>query len=143
MRSMTAASFRAGISTVTSERFRSACSSSGSRHSLVLQGRHGTRINATQSKEPATTRKSIHAIPNACYSFGFASSGSLCSELRSPQRIKTPLSDTTKKARQNPNQMFRQRIGQIEHRRKHGGNEEEQSGQRGRLPFFSSRYDLA
>jgi len=45
---------------------------------------------------------------NTRYSFGLASSGSLCSELRSPQRIITPVNANTKKMIQNPSQMFRQ-----------------------------------
>src|SRR4029077_8883633 len=81
--------------------------STGSRYSLVLHGRQGTKSNATHSKEPVTTRICIHPTPNRRY-LGGASSGSLCSELRSPQRIKTPISDTTKKTRQNTNQMFLQ-----------------------------------
>src|SRR5277367_4808192 len=105
---MTADSFRAGISTVTSQRFLSAGSFTGSRHSLVLHGCHGTKSNATHSKEPTTTRISIHPTPNHRYALGGASSGSLCSELRSPQRIKTPISDKIKKTRQNPNQMLLQ-----------------------------------
>ena len=94
---MTAASFRAGISTVTSERFLSTGSLSGSRRSLVLQGRQGTKSNATHSKEPATTRNSIRGNTEPCaILWAGASSGSLCSELRSPQRIKTPATANTK-----------------------------------------------
>jgi len=44
------------------------------------------------------------------YSFGLVSSRSLCSEFRSPQRIKTPAKAKTKKMRQNPSQIFRQRM---------------------------------
>jgi hypothetical protein len=74
----------------------------------VLHGRQGAKSSATHSKEPATTMISIRPTPNRRYPLGGASSGSLCSELRSPQRIKTPASANTKKTRQNPNQMFLQ-----------------------------------
>jgi hypothetical protein len=49
--------------------------------------------------------------PSGQLSFDLASSGLLCSELRSPQRIKTPATAATKKAIQSPNQTFLQKIG--------------------------------
>src|SRR5271165_4928224 len=49
--------------------------------------------------------------PSSQLSFGLASSGLLCSELRSPQRTKTAAKATTKKVMQNPNQTLRQKIG--------------------------------
>src|SRR5208337_1268591 len=108
---MTFPSFLAGISTVTSERSVPSHWSPGSSRSRVLHGRHGTRIKATHSKEPTATSSSIIGRLSSQLSFGLASSGLLCSELRSPQRIKTAPKATTKKVMQNPNQTLRQKIG--------------------------------
>ena len=80
------------------------------KNSVIIEPEFYTSLNASQRKEPIITSVSIHETPINHSSFAFASSGSLCSELRSPQRIKTPDSANRKKTRQNPSQTFRQKL---------------------------------